>query len=97
MAKEYIERESLLKRNMYGNSNPITYRTYAEELIKSAPTADVVEVKHGEWIRATPYSQDYCNQCGLTPKTLFGRLPPFCPNCGAKMGEEWKDGERKKK
>lgn len=55
------------------------------------------EVRRGEWIRATPYSQDYCNQCGLTPKTLFGRLPPFCPNCGAKMGDEWKDGERKKK
>lgn len=41
---EYIEREALLKRNMYGNTNPITHRTYAENLIKSAPTADVVEV-----------------------------------------------------
>ena len=41
---EYIEREALLKRNMYGNANPIVYRTYAEELIKSAPAADVVEL-----------------------------------------------------
>lgn len=39
----------------------------------------------GEWIKATPYSQEYCNQCGLTPKTIFGKLPPYCPNCGAKM------------
>ena len=39
----------------------------------------------GEWIKATPCSQEYCNKCGLTPKTIFGKLPPFCPNCGAKM------------
>lgn len=39
----------------------------------------------GEWIKATPHSQEYCNKCGLTPKTIFGKLPPFCPNCGAKM------------
>lgn len=44
MSKEYIEREELLKRNMYGNTSPITYRTYAENLIKSVPAADVVEV-----------------------------------------------------
>lgn len=41
--------------------------------------------REGKWIKATPYSQEYCNQCGLTPKTIFGKLPPFCPNCGAKM------------
>ena len=41
---EYIEREALLERNMYGNTYPITHRTYAENLIKSAPAADVVEV-----------------------------------------------------
>ena len=38
----YIDAEELLKKNMYGNANPIVYRTYAENLIKSAPTADVV-------------------------------------------------------
>lgn len=46
----------------------------------------------GKWIKATPYSQEYCNQCGLTPKTIFGKLPPFCPNCGAKM--KGSDNER---
>lgn len=43
--KEYIEREALLERNMYGNAESILYRGYAQKLIKSAPTADVVEVK----------------------------------------------------
>lgn len=38
-----------------------------------------------EWIKATKYSQAYCSICRLTPKTLFGMLPPYCPNCGYKM------------
>ena len=42
--KEYIERGALLQKNMYGNTAPITHRTYAEQLISSAPAADVVEV-----------------------------------------------------
>ena len=50
------------------------------------------KVERGEWIKATPYSQEYCNKCGLTPKTIFGRLPKFCPNCGADMRGE-KDAE----
>ena len=42
--KEYIERGALLQKNMYGNTAPITHRTYAEQLISTAPAADVVEV-----------------------------------------------------
>lgn len=42
--KEYIERGAVLEKNMYGNTAPITHRTYAEMLIQSAPAADVVEV-----------------------------------------------------
>lgn len=56
--------------------------------LKELPPADVVDVKHGEWIKATPCSQEYCNQCGLTPKTIFGILPNYCPNCGAKMDKK---------
>ena len=41
------------------------------------PTADVQEVKCGEWI------DDTCSQCG------YGVMPwnaiNYCPNCGAKM------------
>ena len=43
-----------------------------------------------EWIKATNYSQSYCSSCRLTPKTIFGMLPPHCPNCGAKMNNsDW--------
>ena len=41
--------------------------------------------REGKFIKATPYSEAYCNQCGLMPKLIFGKLPPYCPNCGAKM------------
>lgn len=42
-------------------------------------------MKTSEWVRATPFSQAFCISCRLTPKTLFGKLPPYCPNCGKKM------------
>ena len=54
-----------------------------------------VEVVHGRWHKPTPCSQEFCINCGLTPKTNFGWLPPYCPNCGAKMDGERKDNERK--
>ena len=64
----------------------------ALDVISDLPTADVVEVKHGEWI-AVPSSdmstgKAYkCSECG---KFRFGvRLPPYCQECGAKM-----DGEK---
>lgn len=86
---EYIERKAILKRNIYGNANPITYRTYAEELIKSMPAADVVEVKHGKWIKDPYRSYWECSLCnGPAPvdckKEKFYQSE-FCPTCGAKM------------
>ena len=41
--------------------------------------------REGEWVRATPCSQEYCTQCGKSPKLIFGILPDYCPHCGAKM------------
>lgn len=43
------------------------------------PTADVVEVRHGEWIGHEGYEE--CNNCHH--KALF--CHKYCPNCGAKM------------
>jgi hypothetical protein len=61
--------------------------------ISKIPTAEVVEVKHGEWEHV---GGDFanCSNCG----TIFEALPTmfvfksnniFCRHCGAKM-----DGER---
>lgn len=58
--------------------------------IKNAPTADVVEVKRGEWIerqeKLTWCEDDVevyykCSICGCNN---FGESP-YCPNCGAIM------------
>jgi hypothetical protein len=68
------------------------------DLLDKQPAADVVEVKHGEWIVAeeckTPLSHGYIR----TEKTYicpfcthhFRKKMKFCGECGAKM-----DGERK--
>ena len=42
------------------------------------------------WFKPTSISQSFCSNCRLTPKTNFGWLPPYCPNCGKKMIAELK-------
>ena len=64
---EYIEREALIKhieRSFGEISTPFVVKK-----IKDFPTADFVEVKHGEWIK--PYINRYghpchcCSVCGF--------------------------------
>lgn len=60
-----------------------------------APTADVVEVRHGEWLHAGMFDDmAKCSVCGLIDHSLnevYSRgTYNYCPNCGAKM-----DGERR--
>ena len=59
------------------------------ELVEDQPTADVAEVKHGEWIYNVKYYS--CSICaGKRFNLLLGTDAEFCPYCGAKM-----DGERR--
>ena len=39
----------------------------------------------GEWQKPSRYSEPVCTICKKSPCQYFGMLPPFCPNCGAKM------------
>ncbi len=61
--------------------------------IKSAPAADVAEVKHGHW-EEEKWCDNFQHTCSLCHKTV--RVHPqsvaykYCPYCGAKM-----DGERR--
>ena len=78
------------------NSNaPKMVTAYQDVLyrVEAAPTADVVEVRHGEWQRwknhPTIYGKDtlyVCSEC--TAKFLIESR--YCAHCGAKM-----DGERR--
>ena len=58
-------------------------------LVKSAPTADVREIKHGHWIEINRDMGIYrCSQC----REIIGgqTRSRFCPHCGTKMDEEEK-------
>ena len=57
---------------------------YLDVLITEQPTADVVEVKHAEWIYNVKYYS--CSICaGKRFNLLLGTDAEFCPYCGAKM------------
>ena len=79
---DYIKREDALK---ILNKKLMT-KDIAIGEIKNLPTADVVEVKHGEWKwnRGCGYDepQYYCSLC--TGDSDTGR-DNYCPNCGARM------------
>ena len=94
---EYIEREALLKL-----ARPVEMGAYSEQdvvtvkNIKNAPTADVVEVRHGKWVggintrlnlpQLSAYDDWHCSECGnVYPEIYIGRFGNYCPYCGAKM------------
>lgn len=65
--------------------------------IKNAPTADVVEVKRGKWIKLVAHHRFYneertvCSECGGEPFEWDDSgewLSDFCPHCGAYLREE---------
>ena len=82
---EYIERDALFDTlNKAGVPTDPTVNYF----IMNAPTADVVEVRHGEWVDTgileldTIYGGWKCSVCG---DIVCGSKPNYCGNCGAKM------------
>lgn len=61
--------------------------------VADAPTADVKEVKHGNWIKPSFMSERVCSNCQKPPRMLFGLLPDYCPICGAKMNVDYSNDE----
>ena len=59
------------------------------------PTADVQEVRHGKWIRTVPTTpasyRRVCSLCGQIA-IMIREEYKYCPNCGAKMDLEDKNG-----
>ena len=84
MAKEYIERQTLLHKIRWASS--------AEEAVmsvRSIPAADVVEVRHEWWEKHG--SKWQCTGCKVLMSidgTPQENLLYYCPNCGAKMDKE---------
>lgn len=63
------------------------------ECINKQPTADVVEVTHGEWKKISVASKEYGygqvyyqhSSCKISPTELYQSPYERCPRCGAKM------------
>lgn len=102
--KEYIERGAVLKslREYYGCSAecdadcPVT-ECGEGRIVMNLPAADVVEVRHGEWIPSPDGIHPIkCRNCGTVAPYrrevefthdigLYPYKSNYCPNCGAKM------------
>lgn len=96
---EYIEREAALGVLCeYCPCDPGCNKDkcYEHSRIREMPAADVVEVRHGEWVgemnmrlnlpQLSAYDDWHCSECDwVYPERHISRLSNYCPNCGAKM------------
>ena len=76
----YVNRSDIYK--LFDESNGVI-RLHVVD-VDMLPIADVVEVKHGEWIECSNELNKYCSVCKKVHGTIYEK-PPFCENCGAKM------------
>lgn len=91
MSKKYIDADAIQDRAFQLNFDfRITERELAivNRLLLEAPTADVVEVKHGKWIEKwSGHFKTDVPRCSL----CFNASPfkyNYCPTCGADMGRK---------
>ena len=74
-----------------GNGEEIFDGEDLQDFIRAIPTADVVEVRHGEWVVCGAFDDFLkCSLCHNDYPWMQVANYNYCPNCGAKM-----DGERK--
>lgn len=90
---EYIEREALIDfvKNNTATNNGWTTLKCVEMVLRYAPTADVVEVRHGEW--KDNYGESQCSACGFScGDDYYLGQGLFCPECGTKMKKPLREG-----
>lgn len=83
---KYIDADKL-QETVYKRVNNPAIRGWLNSLINEQPTADVKEVKHGQWSPFPAYKNNYtgicyeCTECGCNDTEPTN----FCSNCGARM------------
>ena len=93
----YIDADKAMEEiNRIGGHNLCEWETIGvKALIYRQPTADVVEVRHGYWVRNEDHNayecEHFCSVC-LADGSYDVSHEKYCYNCGAKM-----DGERSNK
>lgn len=92
MADRYVNYDKLLEERCrlgLDEMSMIHKVNALNQFIDHLPTADVVEVKHGEWIKK--HGIYVCSECDFTcPYDVVGDNMEYweclyCRNCGAKM------------
>ena len=88
MSKEYIDREEVILAVRHAWAKGLEPTQYIEQI----PAADVIEKKHGYWIkriedypiRNVDYICSRCEDCGSTGVLcMIWRIGVFhCPSCG---------------
>ena len=82
MADEYIKRSDAIETLMqmcwhdedgYPVENADEKRQYAEDWVNAIPSADVAEVRHGEWLPFGfgDYHWHKCSVCGIGDQYIF--------------------------
>lgn len=83
---EYLKRETVIDLITRRYENP----EICTQEINSIPTADVAPVVHAQWIEDGS-GIIICPEC-KRGYNLHAKYTHYCPNCGAKMDGERKDG-----
>ena len=100
MTDKYIRKQDAVDAVEYANGN-LTWaeRDDCKKRLEELSPADVVEVKHGEWM-SVPETwgvldiRYYCSECGKDAIINNNKryvLSDYCPHCFAKM-----DGKKRK-
>ena len=91
--KEYIERDAAIKA-ILSNPPDAHYPSWYAADVENVPTADVEEVRHGEWVpqsqtKGSVQAEAVCSNCGrdVVYQIVNGKweFENFCPRCGARM------------
>ena len=97
---EYIKRETAVRAVMAAKWVDGSDGAMAMGIVASTPAADVAPVVHGRWIHSRyedcpeQFEIVKCSQCNheAYALALYVYGGNYCPNCGAKMDGERKDG-----
>lgn len=89
VVKDELQGARIIKKPQFLNADEALF------IIDNQPTADVVEVKHGEWMEHEEsfydgeFHSEYpmkCYKCSECGRVLLNK-EPYC-NCGAKMNDK---------
>lgn len=82
----YINADALITAMNTWDWQELYLPIHFKQLIDEQPTADVVELVHGEWIPIDVGDCCYrCSVCNFVRDAYLLEEDNYCPHCGARM------------